>query len=158
MSVTLDILFRTKKKRLFPPSFYRTVLSETLHRSKIRGMLEKEVSVSAVSVDADEIRSLNRETRGKDRTTDILSFYEYPNRKAIANETQKAISLGEVVFCESFITEAAREDGVTTEEEMAFVFSHGILHLLGFRHGETMFAIQEAIAAAYAPRQKKAKS
>lgn len=157
MPMTLDILFRTKKKNLLPPSFYQVVLFETLRRSGIRGMLEKDVSVSAVSVDTDEIRAINRKTRGKDAVTDILSFHEYPNRKAIENEVRKEVSLGEVIFCESFITAAAKEDGVTIEEEMAFVFSHGILHLLGFRHGETMFRIQEKIAAAYAPKKKHIK-
>ena len=40
------------------------------------------------------------------------------------------------------------------EYELAYIFSHGILHLLGFEHGEKMFGLQEKIAQKFAGDSK----
>ncbi len=158
MTVTSDILFQKGQGKKLPRSFYLRVIEETLVLSGMTFLSEKKVSVSAVATDDVEIRRLNREYRGKDTTTDILSFHEYRSQKALRAELSEEIFLGEIIFSVPFIERSALEDGVSLEREMAFIVSHGILHLLGFRHGERMFGIQEEVVTRCVGRLPKKKN
>lgn len=144
--VNSDILFQKGQGKKFPRSLYTRIIEETLELAGMSFLMEKTVSVSAVATDDAEVQRLNREYRGKDKTTDILSFHEYPSQKALRAEASEEIFLGEIIFSVPFIERSAVEDGVSLEREMSFIVSHGILHLLGFRHGERMFGIQEEVA------------
>ena len=81
--------------------------------------------VELLIVDAQSIQELNREHRGKDMPTDVLSFPidEFPHSP-----------LGSIVINHELAHEKAKELGHTTEEEIALLFIHGLLHLLGFDH------------------------
>jgi probable rRNA maturation factor len=74
--------------------------------------------------------------------TDVLSFAEFKNLKVIKTNKGKEIFLGEIILCYDDIKAYAKKNELKTEEELAKVFLHGILHLLGFRHGPKMFALQ----------------
>lgn len=95
---------------------------------------EVEVDVSLVS--ADEIRSLNRDYRGIDKITDVLSFPQFNDISEI--ETMcldgENILLGDVVMCRDKIKEQAGENGQSEEKEMIYLFIHSMLHLLGYDH------------------------
>lgn len=143
MAVTLDIIFQKGQGKKLPKSFYVRVFEETLAIVSMPELEGKSASASMVATDDAEVQRLNREYRGKDKTTDVLSFHEYPSKKAIGREVSGEIFLGELIFSVPFIERSAKEDGVSLQTEMAFIVSHGILHLLGFRHGERMFRIQE---------------
>jgi rRNA maturation RNase YbeY len=54
--------------------------------------------------------------------------------------------LGELILCYDDIKEYAQKEELDLEKEFAKVVSHGILHLLGFEHGEKMFAIEQSVA------------
>ncbi len=129
-----------------PEEFFRTVAIRTLEAAAFPSFLEKRIELNAVAVSEEKIRELNRTYRSKDSVTDILSFGEYQDASAIQSETASEIFIGELFFCPGFIRGAAAEDGVSLEKEMAYVFSHGVLHLLGFDHTDEMFAIQDGIA------------
>ncbi len=145
--VTLDIIFQKGQGKKLPVSFYKKVLHETIALVSMSELEGKSVSVSMVATDDVEVKRLNQEYRGKDKTTDVLSFHEYQSKMAIGREISAEIFLGEIIFSVPFIERAAKEDTVSLEVEMAFIVSHGILHLLGFRHGERMFGIQEQVVA-----------
>lgn len=144
--VHLDIIFQKGQGRKLPKTFYVRVIETTLSHCGLLFLKQKKLSVSVVGTDDTEVRRLNREYRGKDKATDILSFHEYRSKKALREDPQEEIFLGEIIFSVPFIERSAAEDAVSLEREMAFIISHGILHLLGFRHGERMFGIQEAVA------------
>jgi probable rRNA maturation factor len=143
--VIVDILFQKGQGGQLPKSFYAEVVRETLALSGMDFLSEKELSVSAVATDDDDVRRINHEYRGMDRATDILSFHEYRSQKALKSEPSTEIFLGELIFSVPFIERSAKKDRVSLRTEMAFIVSHGILHLLGFRHGERMFGIQERV-------------
>jgi len=147
MNMNLDIIFQKGQGKKFPKSFYARVLEETLAIVSMPELEGKSVSVSMVATDDAEVQRLNREYRGKDKTTDVLSFHEYQSKKAIGREISDEIFLGELIFSVPFIERSAKEDKVSLQTEMAFIISHGILHLLGFRHGERMFGIQEQVVS-----------
>lgn len=133
-----------------PEEFFREVATSALEAAGLSSLEEKRVVLNAVAVSAEKIRELNRTYRDKDSVTDILSFGEYPDAAGVEAEPASEVFIGELFFCPEFIRSAAKEDGVSLEKEMAYVFSHGVLHLLGYDHTEEMFAIQDTIADTFA--------
>lgn len=73
----------------------------------------------------EEIQEINKETRGKDKPTDVLSFpYDkMPNTP-----------LGSIVISCDFVDEKSKQYSHSFEDEFALLFIHGILHLLGYDH------------------------
>jgi len=86
-----------------------------------------EVSVSFVGTD--EIRGLNRDYRGKDSETDVLSFPV--SDEFIVGAEQP---LGDIVICMDVARRQAEDYGHRIERELAFLVAHGMLHLLGLDH------------------------
>jgi len=82
-------------------------------------------------VDTDEIRSLNREYRRKDKATNVLSF---PAAAIEGLPTDVAQVLGDVVVCATVVNEEAAEQGKAIEDHWAHMLVHGTLHLLGYDH------------------------
>ncbi len=82
--------------------------------------------VELLCVDAKTMRAINKEHRGKDESTDVLSF---PLARHVAT-----IPLGTIVLCAEAITQAAAEFGHSSDDEAALLFLHGLLHLQGFDH------------------------
>ncbi len=85
------------------------------------------------------IRKYNRDYRGKDKPTDILSFPHHPHIKAgeriIAhNEDDK--NLGDIILSPSFIYNDLERWGVSFEHRLEDLLVHGICHLLGYDHIE----------------------
>jgi probable rRNA maturation factor len=80
-------------------------------------------------VDEARIRELNREHRGKDRPTDVLSF---PLREGEFASVSTA--LGDVVISLETAARQAAENGFTLAEETDRLLVHGILHLAGYDH------------------------
>jgi len=91
-------------------------------------------------VDAEEGLALNRDYRGKDYATNVLTF-EYgadPETGALA---------GDIVLCAPVVEREAREQGKTLAAHYAHLTVHGLLHLQGYDHelGETEAVTMEAI-------------
>ena len=129
----------------FSEDFLQRVASRTLEECRFSFLQGKEISLNVVAVTPERIQELNARHRGKDSVTDILSFGEYVDRDALKQAAEEEIFLGEIFFCPTFIEKAAEEDGGALEREMIYIFSHGVLHLVGFDHEDEMFAIQERV-------------
>jgi len=76
------------------------------------------------------MRSLNRRYRGKDRTTDVLSF---ALREGMFPNIQPAI-LGDIVISVPAASRQAEEAGHALNREIERLLVHGLLHLLGYDH------------------------
>lgn len=107
-------------KKSLPQHLSRDFLEEASERA----------TLSVVLVSNKAIRKLNREWIGKDKPTDVLSF---PLMEE-APEDDQPWELGEVIISVERASEQAEEYGHTFEREMAFLFVHGALHVLGFDH------------------------
>lgn len=88
-----------------------------------------EISISVV--DEEEIRQLNKEYRGVDSITDVLSFPLF-ERDEIPSEGM----LGDIVICSKRVVEQAEEFGHSQEREFVYLTVHSLLHLLGYDHIE----------------------
>ena len=86
-----------------------------------------EISFSAVS--EEEIHELNREYRGKDSITDVLSFGYYEK-----DQVPESGLLGDIVICAKRAYEQAQEYGHSYEREIIYLSVHSLLHLLGYDH------------------------
>jgi len=104
-----------------------------------------ELYVSIACVSEEEIQGLNKEYRGKDASTDVLSFPQYESVQQIEKEKGDILDVGELIVSPAYIERASQEDKVSFGREFAFVLSHGLLHLLGFEHSPKMFSIQDSV-------------
>lgn len=96
---------------------------------------EERCEISVTFVGLDEIHELNREYRGVDRPTDVLSFPQFEDLEEEAPEVGE-ICLGDVVICKDKAEEQAAEFGHSFERELVYLFTHSVLHLLGYDHME----------------------
>jgi probable rRNA maturation factor len=83
--------------------------------------------IELIVVDSGEIREINREHRGVDKATDVLSF-------PIDDDYEIGLPIGTVIICEEFVKSGSQEFNHTENEETQLLFTHGLLHLLGFDH------------------------
>lgn len=143
MRINIEINNRTESP--FEEGFLVRAAEDTIGLSGYEFLKNKDISISVAVVSEEEIQKLNREYRQNDRATDILSFCEYETREELENADQEELFLGELILCYNDIKKYAQEEGVDLQKELANVFSHGVLHLLGFAHGEGMFSIQKKI-------------
>ena len=95
-----------------------------------------EVSISFV--DKDEIHVLNREYRGVDRPTDVISFpFTQPDEWGAGVISAAPIALGDIIVCMDVAKEQAGTYGHSLERELGFLTVHGLLHLAGYDHNDT---------------------
>jgi len=95
--------------------------------------------VSMVFTDSETVQQLNRDYRGVDEPTDVLAFCMLSQKEAdssFALPPDGVTRLGEVIVSYPQAIEQAREQGHSTERELALLVIHGILHLLGYDHEE----------------------
>ena len=90
----------------------------------------EESELSIVLTDDSAIWELNRQYRGVDRPTDVLSF----SQREGEDPGMIPEVLGDVVISLDRVHEQAREYGHSFERELGFLVVHGILHLLGWDH------------------------
>lgn len=92
------------------------------------------VEVSLTLTDDPRIHALNRDYRGKDAPTDVLSFSMSEGEVVAPTPEGEPRLLGDVIISLDTAARQAAEGGVTLQREVAWLVSHGVLHLLGFDH------------------------
>ena len=101
---------------------------------ELEGIDEERTEISVTFVEAEEIRELNRDYRDNDKVTDVLSFPQFDDLNDIPDFGE--ICLGDVVICKERAQKQAEEFGHSFEREIIYLFTHSILHLLGYDHME----------------------
>ncbi|MDR1598825.1 MAG: rRNA maturation RNase YbeY [Oscillospiraceae bacterium] len=121
-------------------------LLESIAESLLRHEgLDGRYAVDVCFADAAGIRRVNREQRGADRVTDVLSFpgeafpggtaKEHPERLRRLVEPETGYrALGDILICLDKVQEQARAYGHSPERELGYLFAHGVCHLLGYDH------------------------
>ena len=102
-----------------------------------------EVTVSVVITDNDTIHATNKEFRGIDKATDVLSFpahqYDTPSDfEGLSDDDfdieSDELVLGDIMISYEKAVEQAKEYGHSIKREIAFLTAHSVLHLLGYDH------------------------
>ncbi len=110
--------------------------------------LADDTELSIQVLDEDAVQTLNREFRGKDKPTNVLSFpYE-------AMPGVEIPLLGDIVLCAGVIAREAKEQQKSLQDHWAHMLVHGVLHLRGFDHieddeAEEMEALERSILSAH---------
>ena len=95
-----------------------------------RAIANKHRGATVVFVSDAAIRKLNRQFRGKDDATDVLSFPNEPEPFEIQNQP----NLGEIVISAERAAAQAKQNGLTFNNEVQQLILHGLLHLCGYDH------------------------
>jgi probable rRNA maturation factor len=119
-------ILNTTRKRL-PLALLKTALNK---------MLENEApsptEMTVLLTHKEEVKRLNREFRGKDEFTDVLSFPAKPVPQSA--RLRKRHYLGDIAIAYEVAEEQAQSRGVPLSYELACLALHGALHLLGYHH------------------------
>jgi probable rRNA maturation factor len=115
----------------------------------VAGVDDDMYEVSLVVCGDEEIHELNREYRGVDRPTDVLSFALEEGEDMWVPEGEPLL-LGDIVISLPRAAAQAEEFGHSLRREAVFLFVHGMLHLLGYDHMEPedeqeMMALQNQV-------------
>ena len=111
-----------------------------VRRRRLHALVEHEATLCVRIVGSAESRRLDREYRGKDKPTNVLSFPSSPEERVATG------ALGDLVICAPVVAREAREQRKTLGAHWAHMIVHGTLHLLGFDHEKARAArVMEAL-------------
>jgi probable rRNA maturation factor len=106
-------------------------LKESLTRSKlcrwVQAALLAPAELTIRFVDAEEGRTLNREYRGKDYATNVLTF-------AYSEDEASEVTQADIILCSDVLQREAAEQKKTLEAHAAHLVVHGVLHAQGYDH------------------------
>lgn len=145
--IHIDLLDETGTVSEEELSFVRKVLEQAAHYEETG---ESEVSVTFVT--NEQIQEINREYRGKDTPTDVISFAmeEAGEEEVVITGADDTRVLGDIIISLERAKEQAADYGHSYKRELGFLAVHGFLHLLGYDHTneadeKKMFSRQEEI-------------
>ncbi|MBP7401402.1 MAG: rRNA maturation RNase YbeY [Clostridia bacterium] len=164
----MNVLFENQQRKY--PAESLQVIAERVAAAALAGSaaifrwtkkaLEPGIGIHLVGTT--RMRAVNRDARGVDRVTDVLSFpmmemtegrmAGYPGPEDVDRSLpgRSVVWLGDILVCPVRAEAQAKAYGHSFQREFAFLVAHGMLHLLGYDHedpsGESrMFALQESI-------------
>lgn len=148
MEIELSFFNDTNETK-YDDKYFENFALTILKHLKLDGYFIFEVNL----VSLDEIHRINREYRNIDRPTDVISFAfeDYvEGAKNIIHKDGLPRDLGEIFICVDKCKMQAEEYHHSVDREMGFLFTHGLLHLLGYDHiqeedEKIMFKIQDEI-------------
>lgn len=123
---------------------FSTIIEGTLNHLYI----SDDIEVSAILVDDQKIHEINRDYRQIDRSTDVISFALEDSEQYYVEGMPR--ELGDIFISVDHAKSQAEEYGHSLRREMCFLFTHGLLHLLGYDHmkeedEKVMFTLQKEI-------------
>lgn len=128
MTLELEVQYVTQVDEIPSESFFAQWSRAALRQERQHAELVIRL------VDEAESRKLNREFRGKDRPTNVLSF-----PSDLPSVVQSDL-LGDLVICAPVVLREAAEQGKSARAHWAHMVVHGVLHLLGYDHQEQIDA------------------
>lgn len=117
----------------------RTAALTALQKHRIGGRVELSVNI----IGDRKMHELNRQYRGIDSTTDILTFaledpatptLQHIPKVGFVSAPDKWLRLGDILLSYPQVVDDAALEGVSVDEEIRFLIDHGVNHLLGLHH------------------------
>ena len=133
----------------YDEEYFEGIAKVILNHLKLDGYFIFELNI----VDTETIHKLNREYRNIDRPTDVISFAfedDFEGETKVVLSPDLPRDLGEIFICDYAAVYQAKEFCHSLKREITFLFTHGLLHLLGYDHmneedEKVMFNIQDEI-------------
>ncbi len=150
---SVRIYSSNKQKKVPVTPAFRGALRRAIKAALRTEGITQSVEISLTFTDSEGIRALNREYRGRDSATDVLSFPQYDFAAGEAVPPDEPLVLGDIVLSLEYAQKQADELGHSLTREAQFLCVHSVLHLLGYDHErsneaeEEMFSRQRTIMA-----------
>lgn len=122
----IEIINETKEK--IDLDDLRKVIDKALESENVSNAI-----MNVIIIDNEKIHEINREYRGIDRPTDVISFALEDDKTFINTDFRV---LGDIYISIDKVHEQAKIYGHSERRELSFLTVHGVLHLLGFDHME----------------------
>lgn len=125
---------------------YEEVIEAVINKTLETENCPYETEINVLLTGNEEIHEANKEFRGIDRPTDVLSFpmvdydfssdfsYVEENPESYINPETDELLLGDIMISVDKVYEQADEYGHSRKREFAFLIAHSMLHLLGYDH------------------------
>lgn len=108
---------------------------QIMSKSCLAGYEFESLSFDIVLCNNEKIQEINRDYRGKDSPTDVITFAIFadsePSERFVIDGD---IALSEIIVSLDKIKEQAQENNNTFEKELYYILAHGVLHSFGFDH------------------------
>ncbi|MEK4964634.1 rRNA maturation RNase YbeY [Weizmannia sp. FSL K6-3076] len=132
MTLSLDMMDETNELEAEHLELVRTLLDYAARQEGV----EDGTELSVTFTDNEGIREINRDYRGKDQPTDVISFAleEMGEGEIEITGAEMPRVLGDIIISVPRAREQAGEYGHSFERELGFLAVHGFLHLLGYDH------------------------
>lgn len=153
----MKVSIRNNQKKFKVTKEMRDLVRNAVKESLVYMEFPLKSEISVMFTDDEEIHRLNKEHRGVDRATDVLSFplFEYDENGDIIEDEldfnpNGEMFLGDIVISLETAARQAEEYGHSFEREIGFLTVHSMLHLFGFDHmtqedEDEMFVCQREI-------------
>jgi len=92
--------------------------------------------VSLLLCNDEDIRTMNKIHRGVDKATNVLSFPADNDLQRAGNMPADEITIGDIAIAAETVMSEASNMGIAAGDHLLHLFTHGVLHLLGFDHKE----------------------
>ena len=144
----MNVQIRNKTKHHELDAYF-PLCEDYLHKTLKLLQKEGDYVISLTLVGPVSIHRLNRDYRGIDRITDVISFAINDLDEGFAIPEEE-IDLGDIFINVNRVKSQARDYGHSEKREFLFLFVHGLLHCLGYDHQtpeqeEEMFSLQKQI-------------
>jgi probable rRNA maturation factor len=152
--MNLDIDFLDETQEMTDESI--GLMEELLNFAQKKLQMTEPCELSVTFVNNDRIQEINREYRGKDKPTDVISFAleELGEGEIQITGGNMPRVLGDIIISTDKAREQAADYGHSVDRELGFLAVHGFLHLLGYDHEteaeeKEMFDLQRRILDEY---------
>ena len=130
---TPDILLMDQQDKVEVSDELLAKVREVVEASIEYEGIEATCEISLVFVDNAQIHDMNKNYRGKDKATDVLSFPQYDDLSNMENYPEE-LALGDIVISLERAIEQAEDFGHSLEREVCFLTAHSMFHLFGYDH------------------------
>lgn len=136
----VKVLITNRQSEIKIPVGIRLLIRKCCHAVLESEGFTHDAEVSVSLINNEEIRRLNSEYRGMDRSTDVLSFPLGENGEYDSDPETGAYLLGDIVISLETALKQSQIYGHSLEREVGFLTVHSMLHLLGYDHEESSLA------------------
>jgi probable rRNA maturation factor len=139
----MQLLIVNESTHSVPRQFLESWMKGLAKELKKRKVIDSTVvlkEVTLVFLDLKPAQKVNKQFRGKNYATDVLSF-----------DSMDQLSLGELIVCPEVLKRQAKDHKLTYQKELGYMVLHGVLHLLGYDHelgpkeAKEMFDLQDSV-------------
>ena len=130
----IKVMIENRQKEVKIPTGLRLLVRRTCNAVLTMEKFQGSAEISVSFVNDQQIRELNAKFRGKDISTDVLSFPMGEGDDYEIDPATGAKILGDIIISMEHAVDQASRYGHSLQREVGFLTAHSMLHLLGYDH------------------------